>query len=326
MSVERNTQQGDGSQERDVHPLAAYCHIAFVYTPDNAGCKDNDVDNQSGIKREPQAVDKEQFEPSSYLHDTRYDTVQHCYNQYHRAEESQEASFQIGIRILFIVIYQYDGRDTKQVEQMHTDGKTCQIGNQHQPAVAVCLVCPVFPFQYQPEYQCGKQAGVCIHFSFYSTEPERIAPCVSQCTYQTGAHDGNHLSGCHFLVFGANQFLGQMRDAPEEEKNTGGTHQCTHDVHHHSHLRRVACKLAEQVGCQHKERSTRRVSYFQFISTCDKFGTVPKAGSRLNGHAVGKCCNGKGKPSHQIVDFVVLLFHVNYFVCLFVFNSRKDTK
>ena len=110
-----------------------------------------------------------------------------------------------------------------------------------------------------------------------------------------------------------------MRDAPEQEKNTGRTHQGTHDIHHHGHFRGVACKLTEQIGGKHKEGGTGRVTYFQFIPSRNKFGTIPKTGSRFDGHAVSERCNDEGKPSYQIVDLVVLLFHV---IILFLVNFQ----
>ena len=47
---------------------------------------------------------------------------------------------------LLVVIYQYDGRDAEQVEQVNTDAEACHIGDEYQPSVAVRLVGMVFPF------------------------------------------------------------------------------------------------------------------------------------------------------------------------------------
>ena len=45
-----------------------------------------------------------------------------------------------GMWHLLVVIYQYDGRDAEQVEQVNTDAKACHIGDEYKPSVAVRLV------------------------------------------------------------------------------------------------------------------------------------------------------------------------------------------
>ena len=101
--------------------------------------------------------------------------------------------------------------------------------------------------------------------------------------------------------------------APEQEQYTCSTHQCTHNVHHSSYLRRIACKLTEKICCKHEERCARGMTNFQFISCCYKFGTIPKTGGRLYGRAISKSCNHKCQPSNQIVNLIVL-FHVSCFI------------
>ena len=70
---------------------------------------------------------------------------------------------------------------------------------------------------------------------------------------------------------------------------------------------------AEKISRKHEERCAGRVTYFQFISCCNKFGTVPKAGGWFYRRAICKSCNHERQPPDQIVNLVVL-FHVSYFV------------
>ena len=322
MPVEGDTQQAYGGEERNVHPFAASHGVTFVYTPYKACRQQDDVNNESGIEREAETVDKQKLEPSAYLHNARHDAVKHGCNQYHRAAKCYEASFQVGVRVLLIIIYQYNRRNTKQVQQMHADRQARQIGNQNQPTVAMRLCRTVFPFQYQPEYHGGEKAGVCVYLALDGAEPEGIAPRISQRAYQSRPHDGDKLSGGHVFFFGANQLLGKVRDAPEQEKDTRRAHQCAHDVHHACHLRRVAGELAEQVGCKHKERCARWMAYFQFISGGDKFGTVPKAGGRLDSHAIGNSRDQKSEPAHQVVNLVVLFHSKVYFYRLCIIGAK----
>jgi hypothetical protein len=206
---------------------------------------------------------------------------------------------------------------------MDTDRQTGQVSYQDEPAVAVRFVRPVLPFQDEPEYQGCKQAGVGVDFAFYGTEPECITPRISQRSNYSGAHDGNQFTGSHLVVVRTNQFFSQVGNAPEQEQDTGGTHQGTHDIDHAGYLRRVAGKLTEQVGGKHKERCAGRVADFQFITGGNEFRAIPEAGGRFDGHAVRKGCNDESQPTYQVVDRVVL-FHELFF--LVNVNRGKDSK
>lgn len=52
---------------------------------------------------------------------------------------------------LLVVINQYDGWDTEQVEQVDTDTQTGHIGDEHKPTIAMRLVGSSH-FQDEPEY------------------------------------------------------------------------------------------------------------------------------------------------------------------------------
>ena len=150
MSVERDTQHGDGEYERECHTCLVAFGIAFVDTPDEAGCQQDDIYDDT-------RVEGEQFEPAAHFHDTRHDAVEHGCNQYARSEQCQQGAFRIGIGYLLVVIYQYDGGQAEQVQQVHADTQTGQVGNENQPAVTVRLVGNVLPFQYEPEYDGSEQ-------------------------------------------------------------------------------------------------------------------------------------------------------------------------
>ena len=301
MAIERNTQHGNGSKERDIHQLPASFGIALVHAPNDGSCQQNDIDNHTRIERHAQGVDKQQLKPSAYLHHTRHNAVEHYSHQYGRTRQSKQTTFQIGIRVLLIIINQYNRGDTKQVQQVNPDTQPRKVSNQNQPTVAMRLVGHILPFQDEPEHHGGKQAGESIHFTFHGTIPEGITPGIRQGTHQTGPHDGNQLADGHLRIVGTHQLLHQMRNAPEQEQDTSGTHQGIHDVYPISHLRRVAGKLTEKIGYEHKERSTGRVSHFEFISGSNEFRAIPKAGRRLHGCTISNGRNQESEPSGQIV-------------------------
>ena len=113
MAVERNTQQTDSGQERDIHPLAAFHGVAFVHTPDDACSQNNHVNDDTRIKWQAEVVDKQQLKPSAYLHNTRYDAIQYDSYQNHGTSQGYQTAFQVGIGVFLVIIYQYDGRNTQ---------------------------------------------------------------------------------------------------------------------------------------------------------------------------------------------------------------------
>ena len=109
------------------------------------------------VEGHAQRVDEEQFEPAAHFHDTRHDAVEYGCYQYARSEQCQQGTFCIGIGHLLVVIHQYDGGQAEQVQQVHADTQTGQVGDENQPAVTVRLVGDVFPLQYEPEYDGSEQ-------------------------------------------------------------------------------------------------------------------------------------------------------------------------
>ena len=311
MSVERDAEHGDGQQEGEVHAGAALLVVAFVDAPDDGGCQQGDVDDHAGVERHSEGVDEQQFEPAAHFYDAGYDAVEHRCHQYHRSGECQQGAFSVGARHFLVVVYQYDGRQAEQVEQVHTDAEACEISDEDDPAVAVRLVGNVFPLQYQPEYDGGEHRGVGIYFSFDGREPECVAECIGQCAYQSGTHDGDQLSACEDVLVRDDEFADQVRDAPEEEQDAGAAHQRTHVVDHFGYQCRVVDELREKVGREHEEGCSGGVSYFQFIGGSDKFRAVPETGCGLYRHAIDGSGDQEGDPTHEVV-YGFVLFHSDY--------------
>ena len=88
---------------------------------------------------------------------TRHDAVEYGCYQYARSEQCQQGASGIGVGYFLVVVYQYDGGQAEQVQQVHADTQTGQVGNENQPAVTVRLVGNVLPFQYEPEYDGSEQ-------------------------------------------------------------------------------------------------------------------------------------------------------------------------
>ena len=67
-----------------------------------------------------------------------------------------------------------------------------------------------------------------------------------------------------------------MGNTPEKEQDTRGRKEGTHDIDHLRHLRGIAGKLREQVGCQHKEWCPGRMADFEAVASGDKLWAVPE--------------------------------------------------
>ena len=298
MSVERDAQHGDGEQEGQRGTQGALFGVALVDSPDEARRQQDDVDHHARVEGHSQGVDEEQFEPSAHFYDARHDTVEHGCHEYTRGKECQQGAFGIGVGHLLIVIYQHDGGQAEQVQQMHADTQTGEVGDKNQPAVAVRLVRYVLPLQYQPEDDGGEQGGEGIHLSLHGAEPEGVAEGIGQCTHQSAAHDGDELCGGDMVFVPYHELAHQVRDAPEEEQDAGAAHQCTHVVHHLCHGGGVGGELREEIGHEHEERCAGRVSHFEFIAGGDELRAVPKTCSRLYRHAIDRGCNEECNPFH----------------------------
>ena len=130
---------------------------SFRRYPDEAGCQQDDIYDDTRVEGHAQRVDEEQFEPAAHFHDTRHDAVEYGCYQYARSEQCQQGASGIGVGYFLVVVYQYDGGQAEQVQQVHADGKSRQVGDENQPTVTVRFVGNVLPFQYEPEYDGSEQ-------------------------------------------------------------------------------------------------------------------------------------------------------------------------
>ena len=90
MSVEGDTQHGNGEYERECHARLALLGVAFVYTPDEAAGQQDDVDDDAAVEGHAQRVDEEQFEPAAHFHDAGYDAVEHGSHQDARGKQGKQ--------------------------------------------------------------------------------------------------------------------------------------------------------------------------------------------------------------------------------------------
>ena len=301
VAIEGNAQHGYRSQEGNVLADYALVLISLIDSPQDDGHQRYDIDDETRIEGHAQRVDEEQLEPSAHGDDAWHHAIEDGSHEHERHEEGDERTFQVGIGMAAVVPHQDDGRHAEQIEQVNADGETRDIGDEHQPAVAVGLVGMVFPLQYQPEHDGGEGRRIGIYLAFYGRVPEGVAKRIDQRAHQSGSLDGDEFLHRHLAPVFQDEFPREVCDGPEEEHDTRGGEQRAHGVDHACHLRRVAHELRQQVGREHEERCSRWVSYFQLVSGDDKLRTVPEGGCRLNSAAINEGCNEESHPAQDIV-------------------------
>ena len=54
---------------------------------------------------------------------------------------------------LLVIIHEHEGRNSKKIEEVDTDRKTHEEGDEHDPSVRIRLVRLLIPFRHGPEYK-----------------------------------------------------------------------------------------------------------------------------------------------------------------------------
>ena len=246
---ERDTQQDDREKERDLQTdrMDLVAH-GLPNGPEQNRRQDNDKDENARVVGHTQRIDEEELEIAADLHQALYHAIHHQSNDSERHQEGTDRPLHRRVREFLIVINQYDGRDTQQVQQVNTDTQAHQVGDQDNPAIRVWLVGHLLPFQDKPEDTSREEGRIGIYLALDGTEPEGVAKGIGQRAYQTATHDRDHLSHRNRLDILDHDATGQVSDAPEKEQDRQATEQGRHRVDHHRHLRGIGRELREQVG------------------------------------------------------------------------------
>ena len=270
-----------------------------------------------------QHVDEQQFTPSGHLHNTRDDTIEHTRQQKERHRQRLERPTKCCIRVAAVVPYQDDGGQTKQIEQMHTDGKARHISNEDEVSVGMWLVGMFLPFQDEPEHNGREERREGIHLTLNRREPKRIRETIDECADKACQQPLRSklrefrkvLSPLRYesaasrraeMFFARRELPNEMGDGPEEKHHRCCRQQCIHEVHHISHLGLVSCQLRDDVGGKHIKRCSRRMTHFQFISTQDELRTIPKRGGGFQGRNIRESGDGKYHPSYSRIGTSII--------------------
>ena len=275
FAVERNAQHAHTGEikRHGAHP------IALERRPQGGADyadQHEDVDDHTTVERQSQHIDEEKLEPSAHFHDAGHDTIEYGGHQHNAEAECHQRTFEVGIGGFLIIIDQNDGRQAQQIEQVHTDGQTGEVENQHNPAIGVRRVGIVFPFQNEPEHQSREHRRIGVDFALDCGEPEGVAPRVGQSTGHTAGQNGQRLAEGFDHAVGAKQLTRQMRDAPEQEQDAECREQGAHYIDPVGHLLGTRGKERKELAREHKEGCSGRVTHFKPIGRSDELRTIPE--------------------------------------------------
>ncbi len=158
-----------------------------------------------------------------------------------------------------------------------------------------------FPFEYRPkDYGC-KKGRIGVHFALHGREPKSIGKSVGQSTYQTGTQNSNHFCRLHIIVVLNDYFSGQMSNSPKQKQNSKGAKQCRHGIYHLSYLLGATGEIRKEATCQHKKRSSGRMSHIELVGRRNEFTAIPETGRRFNGEQIRYGCHQKSEPTEYVV-------------------------
>src|SRR5690554_3088734 len=258
----------------------------------------------STVEGQAPAVDKQQLEPGSHLDDSRNDAVKNDPQN----EKGQRQGFD-GITgryfILFIIIDHRNGRNGQEVQQVHPNGESHQVGDENEPAVGVGFIRHILPLEYGPKNHSCKEGRHGINLTFHGRKPKGVRESISQRTNHSGSHNCPN-APAFFLALLHKNFTGKVGNGPEQKRDGKGRSQTRHEVYCESHIGGITCKERKKPPHQHEEGRSGRVPYEQLVRRRDKFSTIPKAGGWLQGKGIYHGSNQKGQPAQQGVQAIVV--------------------
>ena len=168
--------------------------------------------------------------------------------------------------------------DAEQVEDVHADRESHQVGDQHDPARGVGFVGLLLPFEHQPHDQRREHRRERVDLALDGREPERVGEGVGQGPDGSGAQDGPCVGGGELRAVARHQTPCQVGDGPEQEQDAEGAGQRVHGVDGDAHV--VGVSEGEERGQarqHHEQRGSGRVSHFEFVGCRDELRAVPEA-------------------------------------------------
>ncbi len=130
--------------------------MAYRRPIDQNGCQQDKEKGKPPEKWQIETVHKENIKPGSSF-DGILDYKFLNQSGDHTTDKKSEYGSPGSRGISLIIIYHYDSRNRKQIQQMDTYGEPHHIKYENDPAVSFRFFSFIFPFQNGPKYQGGKK-------------------------------------------------------------------------------------------------------------------------------------------------------------------------
>ena len=217
-----------------------------------------------------EAVHEDPVEESRHLREKRDE------DEHHEAEdgygEQQDLDYlpesERLVLSLPVVVHEHHERYGKEVQQVHSDGKSHEEGDQHYPAVAVAPVRLFVPPGHRPDDHGGEQGRHRIDLAFHGGEPESVGEGIGKGSYRPAAHyrdsSSRRIPVLSVRALAGHQPLGEEHYGQVEEEDRESRADGTHGVHHHRCVR-GSSEHSEEPGYQLEHRVSRGVSHFQLV-------------------------------------------------------------
>ena len=263
--IRREAYEDHRRREQKQIPQLAARAVRAVDAVEERGEERQREDHDARIDGQMEHIDKQHVDhrPDIYRVGDDYAVDETEYGERH--ERGDDNAAQRHMVILAEVVDEHQSRYGQQVQYVHTDRETHQIGYQHDPAGRVRLVGLLLPLEHEPYHQRREHRREGVDLTFDGREPEGVGEGVCQGTHGARAEDGDLVVVSNGAAAGAVYAACDVRDRPEEEEYAEGAGQTVHGIDHVGHVVRRGCEHGGYAGHEHEERRSGRVSDFEFV-------------------------------------------------------------
>src|SRR5690554_4903401 len=160
------TQYNHGNTGKNGIHYRLVVDIGVVDAVNESPHQQKSIHPHSTVEGQAPAVNKQQLEPGSHLYHAGNDAVKNDPQN----EKGQRQGFD-GITgryfILFIIIDHRNGRNGQEVQQVHPNGESHQVGDENEPAVGVGFIRHILPLEYGPKNHSCKEGRHGINLTFH---------------------------------------------------------------------------------------------------------------------------------------------------------------
>src|SRR5690554_2278390 len=298
------TQYNHGNTGKDGIHYRLVVDIGVVDAINESPHQQKGIHSHPTVEGQAPTVDKQQLEPGSHLYHAGNDAVK---NDAQNEKGQRQGLDGITGRyfILFIIIDHRNGRNGQEVQQVHPNGESHQVGDENEPAVGVGFIRHILPLEYGPKNHSCEKGRHGINFAFHGRKPKGVRESISQGPNHSGSHNCP-TAPAFFLALLHKNFTSQVGNGPEQKRDGKGRSQTRHEVYCESHIGGITCKERKKPPHQHEEGRSGRVPYEQLVRRRNKFSTIPKAGGWLQGKGIYHGSNQKGQPAQEGVQAIVI--------------------